>query len=362
MSAYESLKETALSQINKSHSLDQLEAVRLEFLGKKGQLSEQMRLLGQMSPEERSAKGALLNVIKEEILAAFSTQKTYLEKKDLEEKLSQEGIDITLPSVPEEKGCVHPLSQTIEEVTSYFLSQGFSVEEGPDVEDDFHNFTALNIPPEHPARQEHDTFYVKGQIKGRAGVLRTHTSPVQIRAMRAGKPPFRMVVTGRVFRSDYDITHTPMFHQLEGLVIDKTIHMGHLKKCLKDFLESFFDVKELPLRFRPSFFPFTEPSAEVDMGCRRENNQLKIGGGQGAHDWLEILGCGMVHPNVLKNVGLDPDIYQGFAFGVGLERLAMLKYGIPDLRQFYESDKRWLAHYGFQSLFLPSPLLKKEAQ
>lgn len=356
MSHYQQLKEMALSQIKQSHSLERLEEVRLEFLGKKGQLSEQMKALGQMSPEERSAAGALLNVIKEEILGAFFAQKNALEQKTLEAKLETENLDITLPSAPEEKGRVHPLSQTIEEVTSYFLSHGFSVEEGPDVEDDFHNFTALNIPADHPARQEHDTFYVRGQMDGSAGVLRTHTSPVQIRAMQAGKPPFRMIVTGRVFRSDYDITHTPMFHQLEGLVIDKTVHMGHLKKCLKDFLESFFDVKDLPLRFRPSFFPFTEPSAEVDMGCSRANNQLKIGGGK---DWLEILGCGMVHPNVLKNVGIDPDVYQGFAFGVGLERLAMLKYGIPDLRQFYESDKRWLAHYGFDALSFPSPLLKR---
>lgn len=355
MSDYQHLKETALGQIQASTSLQTLEEVRLAFLGKKGQLAEQMKLLGQMSAEDRSQAGALLNVVKEEILAAFAHQKTVLEDQALAARLVTEALDVTLPSAPEEKGRIHPLSQTIEEVTAYFLGQGFSVEEGPDVEDDFHNFTALNIPADHPARQEHDTFYIKGQMDGSAGVLRTHTSPVQIRAMQTGKPPFRMIVTGRVFRSDYDITHTPMFHQCEGLVIDKAIHMGHLKKCLKDFLEAFFEVKDLPLRFRPSFFPFTEPSAEVDMGCSRANNQLKIGGGE---DWLEILGCGMVHPNVLKNVGLDPDVYQGFAFGVGLERLAMLKYGIPDLRQFYESDKRWLSHYGFDAFSLPSPLLK----
>ena len=356
---YHDLKESALAQILACDSLDALENVRLAFLGKKGQLSEQMKLLGQMSPEDRSQAGALLNVVKEEVLAAFAQQKTVLENRALAARLATETLDITLPTPPAEKGRIHPLSQTIEEVTAYFLGQGFLVEEGPDVEDDFHNFTALNIPADHPARQEHDTFYIKGHMNDGAGVLRTHTSPVQIRAMQGGTPPFRMIVTGRVFRSDYDITHTPMFHQCEGLVIDKAVHMGHLKKCLKDFLESFFDVQGLPLRFRPSFFPFTEPSAEVDMGCSRANNQLKIGAGA---DWLEILGCGMVHPNVLKNVGLDPDVYQGFAFGVGLERLAMLKYGIPDLRQFYESDKRWLAHYGFDSLSIPSLLLKGGAQ
>lgn len=359
MSAYESLRKTALGQIKECQSLEQLETVRLEFLGKKGQLSEHMKLLGQMSPEERSAQGALLNVIKEEILAAFSFQKNALETKALEEKLSKESVDITLASAPEEKGRIHPLSQTIEEVVTYFLSQGFSVEEGPHVEDDFHNFTALNIPADHPARQEHDTFYMKGFVSGGPGVLRTHTSPVQIRTLMKSKPPLKIIVPGRVFRSDYDITHTPMFHQCEGLVIDKGIHMGHLKKCLRGFLEAFFKVENLPLRFRPSFFPFTEPSAEVDMGCHRENNQLKIGRGNGGHDWLEILGCGMVHPNVLKNVGIDPEEYQGFAFGMGLERLTMLKYGIPDLRQFYESDKRWLAHYGFDALSIPSSLLKR---
>lgn len=355
MKNYESIQSQALHQIGASESLEALENVRLTFLGKKGLLSEEMKALGQMSPEERSQAGALLNVVKEEILSAFAHQKTVLEQKALAARLATERVDMTLPCVPAEKGRIHPLAQTMEEVTAYFLARGFSVEEGPDVEDDFHNFTALNIPAGHPARQEHDTFYIKGQLKGSAGVMRTHTSPVQIRAMQQGTPPFRMISMGRVFRSDYDITHTPMFHQCEGLVIDKAIHMGHLKKCLKDFLESFFDVQDLPLRFRPSFFPFTEPSAEVDMGCSRAQNQLKIGAGA---DWLEILGCGMVHPNVLRNVGLDPDVYQGFAFGVGLERLAMLKYGIPDLRQFYESDKRWLAHYGFDPLSIPSSLLR----
>lgn len=358
MSQYQELQQKALNQIKNSVSLEILEGVRLEFLGKKGHLSEQMKLLGQMMPEERSKAGALLNVVKDVILQAFSDQKKCLEKKVLEEKLKEEQIDITLPCVLENKGKVHPLSQTIEEVRSYFLSQGFCVEEGPDVEDDFHNFTALNFPLNHPARQEHDTFYMKGMLGGASGVLRTHTSTVQIRTMMNKQPPLRIIVTGRVFRSDYDITHTPMFHQCEGLVVDKTVHMGHLKKCLRDFLQDFFETDDLPLRFRPSFFPFTEPSAEVDMRCRRENNSLKIGVG---NDWLEILGCGMVHPNVLKNVGFDPDVYQGFAFGLGLERLAMLKYGIPDLRHFYESDKRWLSHYGFDALSIPSTLFRKRS-
>ena len=359
MLTYTHLKELALNQIKQSTSLESLEDVRLAFLGKKGQLSEHMKSLGKMSPEERLKAGPFLNEIKNDILEAFTHQKNLLEKKALDAQLASEFLDVTLPVAPEEKGRIHPLSQTIESVTSYFLSRGFSVEEGPDVEDDFHNFTALNIPEDHPARQEHDTFYMKGHVSGAPGILRTHTSPVQIRTMKEKKPPFRMIVTGRTFRSDYDVTHTPMFHQMEGLVIDKAVHMGHLKKCLKDFLEDFFNVENLPLRFRPSFFPFTEPSAEVDIGCSRSNNQLKIGAGK---EWLEILGCGMVHPNVLKNVGLDPDVYQGFAFGVGLERLAMLKYGIPDLRQFYESDKRWLSHYGFDPLSIPSPLLKGNAQ
>lgn len=358
MSTYHSLKEKALKSVKGSKTLESLEEVRLEFLGKKGAVSEAMRGLGKMTPEERSKAGAALNQVKEDILSAFSDHKQTLEDEALQVRLSAEKLDMSLSAVPEEKGVVHPLSHTIEEVTSYFINQGFSVESGPDIEDDFNNFTALNIPPNHPARQEHDTFYTEGHLDGKPAVLRTHTSPVQIRTMKTQKPPLKMIVTGRTFRSDYDATHTPMFHQMEGLVIDKGIHMGHLKRCLKDFLADFFGVPNLPLRFRSSFFPFTEPSAEVDIGCKKTKNALLIGEGS---DWLEILGAGMVHPKVLKNVGLDPDEYQGFAFGLGLERIAMLKYGIPDLRQFYESDKRWLQNYGFDPARLISPLLKGNA-
>ena len=355
MLEYKSLKDEALSKIKAAQTLDELESVRLFILGKKGLLSQAMQSLGKMSPEDRSAAGSVLNQIKEDVLLAFSAVKQHLEEAALSIKLQAEVLDMSLSPAPEETGTLHPLSHTIEAVTAYFLGQGFSVEEGPDIENDFNNFTALNIPANHPARQEHDTFYTKGLIDGSPGVLRTHTSPVQVRTMRHQKPPIRMIVTGRTFRSDYDATHTPMFHQIEGLVIEEGIHMGHLKQCLKDFLEDFFGVSQLPMRFRSSFFPFTEPSVEVDIACHKHENSLKIGGGD---SWLEILGAGMVHPHVLKNVGLDPDQYQGFAFGMGLERLTMLKHGIPDLRAFYESYKRWLKNYGFDALQLSSLLLK----
>ncbi|MDA0997853.1 MAG: phenylalanine--tRNA ligase subunit alpha, partial [Proteobacteria bacterium] len=247
------------------------------------------------------------------------------------------------------EGLIHPISQTIEEIVSIFGEMGFTVAEGPDIEDDWHNFTALNIPPDHPARQEHDTFYLPGDYETRK-VLRTHTSPVQIRTMAAEKPPIRIIVPGRTFRSDHDATHSPMFHQVEGLLVDRSSHMGHLKGCLIEFCRAFFELDDLPVRFRPSYFPFTEPSAEVDIGCTRKDGEFRIGRGD---DWLEILGCGMVNPNVLANCGIDPTEYQGFAFGMGVERVAMLKYGIPDLRTFYESDLRWLRHYGFRALEVP---------
>ncbi len=357
MSDLRLLKEKALTQLESIHTLEDLEAFRLEFLGKKGVLTELMKGLGALSPEERSQRGADLNALKESILTALSHRQKTLESQALNERLKREKLDITLPGRPEEPGRIHPISHTIEEVMSIFLEQGFTAEEGPDVEDDFHNFTALNIPFDHPARQEHDTFYMTGMLGEQAAVLRTHTSPVQIRTMREGTPPFRMVALGRTFRADYDATHSPMFHQVEGLVIDKHIHMGHLKSCLSEFLKRFFEVEDLPIRFRPSFFPFTEPSAEVDIGCSRSKGTLKIGGGE---DWMEILGCGMVHPNVLRNCGLDPEEYQGFAFGMGIERISMLKYGIPDLRLFYESDLRWLRHHGFSTLQIPSPLLAEK--
>jgi len=270
----------------------------------------------------------------------------------LEIRLAGEKLDVTLPVKSAVEGRIHPISQTIDELIVLFGEMGFAVADGPHIEDDFHNFTALNIPPEHPARQEQDTFYLAAAAAdGGRKLLRTHTSPVQIRTMRTQKPPIRIIVPGRTFRSDHDATHSPMFHQVEGLVIDRSVHMGHLKGCLIEFCRAFFGLADLPVRFRPSYFPFTEPSAEVDIGCSREGGGLKIGAGG---DWLEILGCGMVHPKVLKNCGIDPDIYQGFAFGMGIERIAMLKYGIPDLRTFYESDLRWLRHYGFLPLDVPS--------
>jgi len=345
------LRAEALAQIAAAATLDQLEAARVAALGKKGTISGLMKTLGGMGPDERKAAGAAMNAVRDEVATALDAAKALLDAKAMDERLSRERIDVTLPSRPEALGRVHPISQTIEEITAIFAQMGFTVAEGPDIEDDFHNFTALNIPAEHPARQMHDTFYFGERPEGGRHLLRTHTSPVQIRTMLNGKPPIRVLVPGRTYRCDSDITHTPMFHQVEGLVIDETTHMGHLKGCLIEFVRAFFEVDDVPVRFRPSFFPFTEPSAEVDIGCSREGGELKIGPGAG---WLEILGCGMVHPNVLRNCGIDPDRYQGFAFGMGVERVAMLKYGIPDLRTFFDSDLRWLKHYGFVPLDVPT--------
>ena len=266
-------------------------------------------------------------------------------------RLAAERIDVTLPPRERPEGRIHPVSQVTDEIVAIFADMGFAVAEGPDIEDDWHNFEALNIPPEHPARQMHDTFYLEALQDGAPLLLRTHTSPVQIRTMLAGKPPFRIIAPGRTYRRDSDMTHTPMFHQVEGLVIDRETHMGHLKGCLIDFVGAFFERDQVPVRFRPSYFPFTEPSAEMDVGCRRSRDELVIGEGS---DWLEILGCGMVHPRVLQAVGLDPDEWQGFAFGMGIDRVAMLKYGIPDLRTFFEADLRWIRHYGFLPLDVPS--------
>jgi len=314
-----------------------------------------MKTLGGMSPDERKAFGARLNELKGEIESVLEARRAALETSALDARLASERVDVSLPTRPEGQGSLHPIGQVMDEVGAIFGEMGFVVAEGPDIEDDFHNFTALNIPPEHPARQEQDTFYLGGADPAQRKVLRTHTSPVQIRTMMQQKPPIRIIVPGRTFRSDHDATHSPMFHQVEGLVIDRATHMGHLKGCLIDFCRAFFDIDDLPVRFRPSYFPFTEPSAEVDIGCSREGGGLKIGAGG---DWLEILGSGMVHPKVLQNCGIDPEEYQGFAFGMGIERIAMLKYGIPDLRTFYESDLRWLRHYGFLPLDVPSLALE----
>jgi phenylalanyl-tRNA synthetase alpha chain len=346
------LRSELIATVNGSADLKTLEEARITALGKKGRITQLMKGLGAMEPEARKAAGARLNAVKDEIAAAIEARKNDLAGAAIDAKLMQERVDVTLPVRPEQDGRIHPISQTIDEVVAIFGEMGFAVAEGPDIEDDWHNFTALNIPPEHPARQEHDTFYLPGVgADGRRMVLRTHTSPVQIRTMLKQKPPVRIICPGRTYRCDSDATHSPMFHQVEGLVIDETTHMGHLKGCLIEFCRAYFGVDDLPVRFRPSYFPFTEPSAEVDIGCTREGGQFRIGHGD---DWLEILGSGMVNPAVLENCGIDSSRYQGFAFGMGLERIAMLKYGIPDLRTFFESDLRWLRHYGFAALDVPS--------
>jgi len=351
MQGIDKLSEELRAAVEAAGSLDDLEAVRVGALGRKGKITSMMKGLGALDAQERRSVGATLNALKDDIAAVIETRYEILQNAALTEKLETEGIDITLPIRSESRGRIHPVTQVIDEVVTIFADMGFSVAEGPDIEDDFHNFTALNIPPEHPARQMHDTFYLEAERDGVPLVLRTHTSPVQIRHMQSTSPPYRIIAPGRTFRCDSDMTHTPMFHQVEGLAIGHDIHMGHLKGCLEEFARVFFEVDNLRMRFRPSHFPFTEPSAEVDIGCSREGRELKIGEG---NDWLEILGCGMVHPNVLMNVGLDPDEWQGFAFGMGVDRIAMLKYGIPDLRAFFESDLRWLRHYGFPAFDVPT--------
>ncbi|WP_375451216.1 phenylalanine--tRNA ligase subunit alpha [uncultured Devosia sp.] len=343
-----------------------LEVVRVNALGKKGSVSALLASLGSMAPEERKSAGPAINGLKNEIATAIEARSTALRAGALEARLKAETVDITLPLPPSPTaaGRIHPISQTIDEITAIFSDMGFSIAEGPDIETDYFNFTALNFPEGHPAREMHDTFFMKPGPDGVKKVLRTHTSPVQMRVMQRGNeqpaasyitprmdPPIRVVVPGRTYRNDSDQTHTPMFHQVEGLVIDKTSHIGQLRWVLEEFLKAFFEVPNVVLRFRPSFFPFTEPSMEVDVQCDRSGSEVRIGEGR---DWLEILGCGMVHPNVIGNAGLDPDVYQGFAFGVGIDRLAMLKYGMPDLRAFFDADKRWLDHYGFRPLDLPT--------
>jgi len=355
------LRGALIEEVAAAADLDALEAARVRALGRKGRVTQLMKTLGGLDPEARKRAGQALNALKGEISQSIEARKAALSAAALDARLGAERIDVTLPPRPAARGHIHPISQTIEELTAIFGEMGFSVAQGPHIEDDFHNFTALNIPPEHPARQEHDTFYLPGPPRSGSGteggtegerlVLRTHTSPVQIRTMQAGQPPFRIIVPGRTFRADSDATHSPMFHQVEGLVVDEATHMGHLKGTLIEFCRAFFGLADLPVRFRPSYFPFTEPSAEVDIGCARADGQLRIGAGG---DWLEILGCGMIHPKVLANCGIDPDKYQGFAFGMGIERIAMLKYGMPDLRPFFDADLRWLRHYGFVPLETPS--------
>ncbi len=351
MADVEQLKADLLAQVEAANDLASLEDVRVHALGKKGAITAEMKNLGGMAPDERKAAGQALNAVKDAVASAIEAKQTNLASTALNAKLLAEKVDVTLPARPEGEGFVHPISQTIDEVVAIFGEMGFAVAEGPEIEDDWYNFSALNIPEDHPARQEHDTFYLPGVGEKGRKVLRTHTSPVQIRTMLDSKPPLRIIAPGRTYRCDYDATHSPMFHQVEGLVVDKTTHMGHLKGTLIEFCRAYFGVDELPVRFRPSYFPFTEPSAEVDIGCTRDGGEFKIGHGD---SWLEILGCGMINPKVLENCGIDSSEYQGFAFGVGIERIAMLKYGIPDLRTFYESDLRWLRHYGFKALDVPS--------
>jgi len=353
MENLDALREELLSAVGGVDSLDALEELRVSALGRKGRVTELMKGLGRLDPDERRAAGQALNAVKTAVTDAIEARHAGLADAALDAKLTADRVDITLPVRPEAEGRLHPISQTFDEIIAIFGEMGFAVAEGPDIEDDFHNFTALNIPPEHPARQMHDTFYLPEKEDGERMLLRTHTSPVQIRAMQSTEPPLRIIVPGRTYRCDSDMTHTPMFHQVEGLIVDETSHMGHLKGCLIEFCRAYFEVDDVPVRFRPSYFPFTEPSAEVDIGCSRAGGELKIGAGD---DWLEILGCGMVHPKVLAACNVDPEKYQGFAFGMGIERIAMLKYGIPDLRTFFDADMRWLRHYGFVPLEVPTLL------
>jgi phenylalanyl-tRNA synthetase alpha chain len=353
MENLDSLRTGLLAEIEGATDPERLEEIRVTVLGRKGRITALLKGIGELDPQQRKEAGGRLNALKEELADALAKRRTGLHEAVLDARLASERADVTLPIRPQTQGRIHPITQTLDEVAAIFGAMGFTVAVGPDIEDDLHNFTALNIPPEHPARQMHDTFYFPEDEQGARKLLRTHTSPVQIRTMMAAKPPLRIIAPGRTYRCDSDQTHTPMFHQVEGLAISEDIHFGHLKGCLIDFCRAFFEVDDVPLRFRPSFFPFTEPSAEVDIGCSREGGELRIGGGG---DWLEVLGCGMVHPNVLRNCQIDPDRYQGFAFGLGIERLAMLKYGIPDLRTFFDADLRWLRHYGFAPLDMPGLL------
>ncbi|MBS8262433.1 phenylalanine--tRNA ligase subunit alpha [Roseibium polysiphoniae] len=353
MSDLNTLETELLTAVESAASEAELEEIRVSALGKKGKISEQMKTLGKMSPEERQTMGPALNGLKARVTEAIATRKTVLAEAALEARLAGESVDVTLPlrAGPIESGRIHPVSQVTDELTAIFADMGFAIAEGPDIETDELNFTALNFPEGHPAREMHDTFFFNEKEDGERLLLRTHTSPVQIRTMRNQEPPIRVIIPGRTYRCDSDQTHTPMFHQVEGLVIDKASHIGHLKGTLEEFLKAFFEVDNVTLRFRPSFFPFTEPSMEVDVQCDRSGGEVKIGEGS---DWMEILGCGMVHPNVLRNCGLDPDVYQGFAWGIGIDRLAMLKYGMPDLRAFFDADVRWIQHYGFRPLDLPT--------
>jgi len=357
MSDIEAIQTQLLGDIEAAADLDALEVLRVSALGKAGTITGLLKTLGGMTPEERQAKGPEIQGLRETVAAALGARKAALDAAALDVKLAAEAIDMTLPAETAPKGSVHPVSQVMDELAEIFADMGFAVATGPEIEDDWRNFTALNIPDTHPARAMHDTFYFPDKdAEGRAMLLRTHTSPVQIRTMMSEEPPIRIIAPGRVYRSDSDATHTPMFHQVEGLVIDRGIHMGHLKWTLETFLKAYFERDDIVLRLRPSYFPFTEPSAEVDVGYKQEKGR-RIVGGHGDHDghaWMELLGSGMVNRRVIANCGLDPNEWQGFAFGVGVDRLAMLKYGMDDLRAFFDGDLRWLSHYGFGALSVPT--------
>ncbi|HEY7852679.1 MAG TPA: phenylalanine--tRNA ligase subunit alpha [Caulobacteraceae bacterium] len=359
------LESDLAARIAAAGDLGALETIRLEALGKSGAISALLKSLGAMSPNERRVQGPAINGLRDRIAGLIGERKAALEAAALDASLALGGLDLSLPAPPRRKGCVHPVMQVMDEMIAIFAEMGFALAEGPDIEDDFHNFTALNFPPRHPARELHDTFFLSPDEAGERKVLRTHTSPVQVRAMQrtnsppaapwiaAGQtPPIRIISPGRTYRRDSDATHTPMFHQIEGLVIDRDIHMGHLKWTLDQFIARFFELESVVTRFRPHHFPFTEPSAEMDVQCEVSGGEVKIGQGT---DWSEIVGCGMVHPTVLRNCGLDPDEWQGFAFGFGVDRLGRLKYGMPDLRDMFASDTRWLAHYGFSAFAAPNP-------
>jgi phenylalanyl-tRNA synthetase alpha chain len=353
MSKYDALEQDLIAAIAAASDEAAIEAVRIEALGKKGSVSELLKSLGAMSPDERKSAGPAINLLKERVTEALTARKSDLRDAAINARLITEKVDVTLPVAqsPAERGRIHPISQVIDEITAIFGDLGFAIAEGPDIETDYYNFTALNFPEGHPAREMHDTFFMQSEAGNQPKVLRTHTSPVQIRTMEAQKPPIRIVIPGKTYRMDSDATHTPMFHQLEGLVIDRTANVANMKWVLTEFCKAFFEVPSLNMRMRPSYFPFTEPSLEVDIQCDRTSGEVRFGQGS---DWLEILGCGMVHPNVLRAGGLDPDEFQGFAWGMGIDRLAMLKYGMPDLRAFFDADVRWLAHYGFRPLDMPT--------
>src|SRR5690349_21528038 len=353
MSDIAQLEQDLLAAVASAKDEAALDAIRVGALGKSGSITSLLKTLGSMSPDERKSRGAAINQLKNLVTEAIAKKKDELAAAALDARLNSETVDVTLPvrEAPTETGRVHPISQVIDELTAIFADMGFAVAEGPDIETDDYNFTKLNFPEGHPAREMHDTFYFPPKPDGSRMLLRTHTSPVQVRTMLKQKPPIRVIIPGRTYRSDSDQTHTPMFHQVEGLVIDKGAHLGHLKWILEEFCKAFFEVDDVKMRFRPSYFPFTEPSLEVDIQCLRTKDEVRFGEGE---DWMEILGCGMVHPNVLRNCGLDPDVYQGFAWGMGIDRIAMLKYGIADLRQMFEADVRWLSHYGFRPLDVPT--------